>query len=183
MKIALPNGALVPLSAVATIEKGRAYSRILRTNGRRVAEVTGDLVSGKGNSGAVLRDMKTNVLPGNHDAVPGLSFSFEGETKDQQESLSELGKGYILALVIIFALLAIPRSYTQPFVIMAAIPFGLVGAVWGHVLLGYGLSLISIMGIVALSGVVVNDSLVLVDSVNKSRAKGISFRRCIGHGG
>ena len=176
MKIALPNGALVPLSAVATIEKGRAYSRILRTNGRRVAEVTGDLVSGKGNSGAVLRDMKTNVLPEIMSQFPGLSFSFEGETKDQQESLSELGKGYILALVIIFALLAIPfRSYTQPFVIMAAIPFGLVGAVWGHVLLGYGLSLISIMGIVALSGVVVNDSLVLVDSVNKSRAKGISL--------
>ena len=103
--------------------------------------------------------MKTNVLPEIMSQFPGLSFSLEGETKDQQESLSELGKGYILALVIIFALLAIPfRSYTQPFVIMAAIPFGLVGAVWGHVLLGYGLSLISIMGIVALSGVVVNDS-------------------------
>ena len=77
--------------------------------------------------------MKTNVLPEIMSQFPGLSFSFEGETKDQQESLSEL-VSYILALVIIFALLAIPfRSYTQPFVIMAAIPFGLVGAVWGHV--------------------------------------------------
>ena len=124
--------------------------------------------------------MKTNVLPEVMAQFPGLSFSFEGETKDQQESLSELGKGYILALVIIFALLAIPfKSYTQPFVIMAAIPFGLVGAVWGHVLLGYGLSLISIMGIVALSGVVVNDSLVLVDSVNKSRTQGISLENAL----
>ena len=176
MKIALPQGALVPLSSVAMITKGRAYSQIKRTNGRRVVEVTGDLVSGKGNSGAVLRDMKKNVLPDVVSQFPGLSYSFEGETKDQQESLSELGKGYILALIVIFALLAIPfKSYTQPFVIMAAIPFGLIGAVWGHVLLGYGLSLISIMGIVALSGVVVNDSLVLVDSVNKSRRAGVSI--------
>ena len=176
MKIALPNGALVPLSAVATMEKGRAFSKIKRSNGRRIAEVTADVIPGKGDSGAVLRDMKANVLPDVLASYPGLSFSFEGEAKDQQESLGELGKGYILALVVIFALLAIPfKSYTQPFVIMAAIPFGLVGAVWGHVLLGYGLSLISIMGIVALSGVVVNDSLVLVDSVNKSRAQGINL--------
>ena len=177
MKIALPNGALVPLSAVATMEKGRAFSKIKRSNGRRIAEVTADVIPGKGDSGAVLRDMKANVLPDVLASYPGLSFSFEGEAKDQQESLGELGKGYILALVVIFALLAIPfKSYTQPFVIMAAIPFGLVGAVWGHVLLGYGLSLISIMGIVALSGVVVNDSLVLVDSVNKSRAQGINLK-------
>jgi multidrug efflux pump subunit AcrB len=98
-----------------------------------------------------------------------------GRQRERDESMASLGPMYMVALVMIFALLAIPfRSYVQPLIVMSAIPFGILGAVLGHVIMGYGLSFISIMGMVALSGVVVNDSLVLVDAVNRYRRAGLS---------
>ena len=114
----------------------------------------------------------TNCRPLLHGGWPlGLA---RGEQRSQNESLSSLGNNYILALFVIYALLAIPfRSYVQPFIIMSAIPFGFVGAVAGHLVMGFELSIISIMGIIALSGVVVNDSLVLVDAANTARARGL----------
>jgi multidrug efflux pump subunit AcrB len=99
--------------------------------------------------------------------------SFEGEQREQREFLASLGHGWLLALLVIFALLAVPlRSYTQPLIIMTAIPFGLIGAVWGHLIMGHDFSMFSLIGVVALSGVVVNDSLVLVDYVNRCRRGG-----------
>jgi multidrug efflux pump subunit AcrB len=115
------------------------------------------------------------VLPELEARFPGLEAEFVGMQRSQQEAFGALGKNYLVALFVIYALLAIPfRSYVQPLIIMSAIPFGFVGAVLGHLLLGFQLSLISIFGIVALSGVVVNDSLVLIDAVNKKRAAGAS---------
>jgi multidrug efflux pump subunit AcrB len=101
---------------------------------------------------------------------PTISYSFEGEQSEQQETLAGLGRGFAFALLLIYVLLAIPfRSYVQPFIVMSAIPFGLVGATWGHVLMGMDLTILSGFGIVALSGVVVNDSLVMVDFINRHR--------------
>ena len=113
-----------------------------------------------------------------------MEVTLVGEQRDQGESFASLGRNFLLALIVIFTLLAIPfRSYIQPLIVMSAIPFGFVGAVGGHVLMGYGLSVISLMGVIALSGVVVNDSLVLVDSVNTYRAHGMKLRDAVVAGG
>ena len=103
---------------------------------------------------------------------PGLRYSYEGEQRERSDSFSSLGRGFLVAMFAIYALLAIPfRSYSQPLVIMVAIPFGMIGAVWGHVLMGLDLGLLSMFGIVALSGVVVNDSLILLSFYNELRDK------------
>jgi multidrug efflux pump subunit AcrB len=99
----------------------------------------------------------------------------EGEGKEQKESFQDIIKGFLIALFCIYALLAIPfRSFTQPFIVMGAIPFGIVGAIAGHLLMGLNLSVLSIFGIVGLTGVVVNDSLVLIDAVNRLRSQGLN---------
>ena len=106
---------------------------------------------------------------------PGIYWSFEGEKSEQAETLASLQYLYIIALVIIYGLLAIPfNSYIQPVIVMAAIPFGLIGAVWGHVVMGMDITILSGFGVVALTGVVVNDSLVMVDYVNRKRGIGLS---------
>ena len=108
----------------------------------------------------------------------------EGEGKEQKESLSDVVNGFVIALFLIYALLAIPfKSFTQPFVVMSAIPFGMVGAVIGHLIMGLNLSLLSLFGIVGLAGVVVNDSLVLVHATNRIREQGVSPREAITQGG
>jgi multidrug efflux pump subunit AcrB len=125
--------------------------------------------------GQILADLKSDALPRLQQEYAGLTFSFEGRQADRRESLSALGKGMLIALVVIFAMLAIPlNSYIQPVIIMAAIPFGIVGAIVGHLIMGYSLSVISMFGVVALSGVVVNDSLVLIDFANRRRRNGQS---------
>jgi multidrug efflux pump subunit AcrB len=111
---------------------------------------------------------------------PGLRYSLEGERREQMESMQSLLLGTVAALLAIYALLAVPfRSYLQPLVVMSVIPFGLIGAVLGHVVLGYDLSIISIFGLIALSGIVVNDSLVLIVTANRLREEGLSAREAL----
>ncbi|MGH7821964.1 MAG: efflux RND transporter permease subunit [Candidatus Binatia bacterium] len=170
-----PDGGEIPLAEAATVERGRAYTEIRRANGRRVINVTADVDDQVGNAAKILEDTKTRVLPELSREFPGVRFGFEGEQRERARAMRGLGVGFILALIAIFALIAMPfRSYVQPLIIMTAIPFGIVGAVVGHVIMGYELSTISMMGIVALSGVVVNDSLVLIDAANQRRAEGMS---------
>jgi multidrug efflux pump subunit AcrB len=115
---------------------------------------------------------------------PGLRFSLEGEQREQRKVSIGLLKGYAFALVLIYSLLAVPlRSYAQPLIIMTAIPFGLVGAIGGHLLMGRSLSMMSVFGVVALSGVVVNASLVLVHYVNQRRAQGAAVKEAVGDAG
>jgi multidrug efflux pump subunit AcrB len=110
------------------------------------------------------------------ERFPGTSYSFEGEQKDQSQSVIEMGQKFLIAILGIYVLLAIPlRSYFQPLIVMSVIPFGLIGAVVGHVVMGFSLSIMSMCGVVALAGVVVNDSLVLVDYVNRFVAAGHSL--------
>jgi multidrug efflux pump subunit AcrB len=175
MIIRTPSGQDISLNEAATFENGRAYSSIYRVNGRRAISVTADLDSKKGNANEILSELQQDYLPKLVAETPGLTYSLEGERKSQKESLGALAKNYVFALLIIFCLLAIPfKSYTQPFLVMSAIPFGAVGALLGHWVMGFELSIMSMMGIVALSGVVVNDSLVLMIATNKIRRGGAS---------
>ncbi len=165
-----PSGGEIPFAEAAVASEGRAYTSIKRTDGRRVNSVVADIDPELANGNEVAAALSTEVLPDLVRQFPGLSWSLEGEQNDQAESLGNLGTGFMAALFVIYALLAIPfRSWVQPLVVMAAIPFGIIGAVIGHLVMGYGFSIISIFGIVALAGVVVNDSLVLVVTTNKLR--------------
>jgi multidrug efflux pump subunit AcrB len=170
-----PQGGEILLPDAVDFTRGRAYTEIKRADGRRVLNVTTDIEEGSASAGVVLADLQKDALPELMRRYPGLGYSLEGERREQRESLGSLAVGFLMAQILIYALLAIPfKSYIQPLLIMAAIPFGIVGAVIGHVVMGYGLSVISIMGIVALTGVVVNDSLILVDTANQSHRRGIS---------
>ncbi|VAW32773.1 Acriflavin resistance protein, partial [hydrothermal vent metagenome] len=127
----------------------------------------------KANAAEILKDLKTTILRRLTADYPGLHYTLQGEARERRDSMRSMMRDFILALLMIYALLAIPfKSYSQPLLIMTAIPFGIVGAVLGHWLMGFSLSMLSIFGIVALSGVVVNDSLLLVDQINRQRAAG-----------
>jgi multidrug efflux pump subunit AcrB len=138
-----------------------------------VINVVASVDNNVANSEEVLADVRKTILKELVSDYPGLSYRMEGEEKERVESMQSMMKGFALSLMAIYALLAIPfRSYIQPFIIMTAIPFGLVGAILGHLFMGYDLSILSIFGIVALSGVVVNDSLLLIDYMNQKRKQG-----------
>lgn len=168
-----PSGGEVPLQEVAKILPGRSWPVINRAEGNRFVEVTADVRSGEGDPNAILASIEANDIPPLLEKYPGLRYEFGGSQREQAKAMGALAQGGQLAIIAIFALLAIPfRSYTQPIIVMAAIPFGLVGAIVGHVIMGFELSMISVMGIIALSGVVVNDSLVLIDAANNYRREG-----------
>lgn len=168
------DGVDVPLRQVASVERGRAYTAINRRDGRRTVSVTAD-VQPEGETGQVLENLEQTTLPELMHRYPGLSYSLQGKQEVMRESMEALRNGFILAMIVIYVCLGIPfRSYFQPMIIMLAIPFGVVGAVLGHMIMGYDLSIISMMGIIALSGVVVNDALVLISYANKRQASGES---------
>ncbi len=166
------SGTFVPLYEVAEVKRGRAYTTINRRDARRTVSVTAD-VEPISQTSQILATLNSQILPELVQDFPGLSYGYQGRQARMQESVGGLGNGFILAMIAIYFLLAIPfRSYSQPLIVMLAIPFGVVGAVLGHLIMGYSLSLMSMMGIVALSGVVVNDSLVLIDYANRQRLEG-----------
>ncbi len=170
MRIRTPEGQEVPFSEVATVQPGRGFASITRVDRRRAINVTADVDASKTAPGDIVADLEARVLPELLAHYDGVSYTFEGQQAEQRETLGGLVRGFVIALIAIYALVAVPlRSYTQPLVIMSAIPFGLVGAVWGHVIMGLNLTILSMFGIVALAGVVVNDSLVMVDFINRHR--------------
>ena len=171
--IIAPSGERLPLSQVAELKYGQSYSAIRRINGRRIVSVRALIDSEITNTAEVVMSLKKFLLPETINQNPQLQYSFEGARRAQTNTLAGVKKGGAVAIVLIFCLLALQfRSYLQPIIIMTAIPFGMVGAVLGHLLLGYDLSIISVLGIVALTGIVVNDSLILVDFINRNREKG-----------
>jgi len=183
-RIRTAGGIAIPFSAAAEASLGRGYSTIQRTDRRRTINVTAEVDEARANANELLADITENVLPPLLEDHPGVTYSLEGEQRDQSEALESLRSGFLLALLIIFALLAIPfRSYIQPLLIMGVIPFGIVGAIWGHVVMGLNLTILSFFGIVALTGVVVNDSLVLVDFINRLRKSGLSVQEAIREAG
>lgn len=169
-----PSGQEVLLRDIIILEDGKADSVIRHVNGRRTATVSAN-VTPSSETGRMMEVLSTEIMPQLMADYSGLSWQFAGRQTEMQDSSKTMMYGFLFALMGIYALLAIPfKSYSQPLIIMVSIPFGIVGAVAGHWLMDYSLSLISVFGIVALSGVVVNDSLVLIDFANRQRRQGVA---------
>lgn len=169
--IRTPSGAEVQLMDVVELRQGEAFTSINRRDGRRIVSVGMD-VEPKRAMTRVLQAINTDVLPKLRTDYPGLTWSFQGSQAEMRRSTRALWGGFALAMGVIYALLAVAfKSYLQPLIVMTAIPFGIVGAVIGHILLGFDLSLISLMGVIALAGVVVNDSLIMIDYANRHRGE------------
>ena len=172
MRVRTPDGGEVPFGHVAVVEPSRGFASIRRVDRNRAVNVTASVDPQVSSATAVIRDLRQRILPEVLAEFPGVFYSFRGAQAAQEEAVDALRTGFLLSLVLIFALLAIPLgSYVQPFIIMGAIPFGLVGAFWGHLVMGLDVTIMSLFGFVALTGVVVNDSLVMVDFINRERTR------------
>ena len=175
MRIRTADGGTAPLSHVADIKHTRKISRITRVNGKRVLVLTARLDESIISPSDLAEALEERVLPGIAETYPGLTVDLAGDIESEGEATSELGVGFVLGLLVVYSLLAVPlRSYIDPIVIMAAVPFGVIGAILGHLIVGIPLSLLSFFGILALTGVVVNDSLILVTRFHQIRARGSS---------
>lgn len=184
MRIRTADGTEVPFAAVAEVEFGNGYSSIRRVDRQRVVTVTADVNRWVTTPEEVLDTLQQETLPQILSAHRGVSYVLSGEQEERAEAIGGLFKLVPLALLVIYAILAIPlKSYLQPFVIMSVIPFGVVGAVLGHVIMGWPLVLPSVLGIIALSGVVVNSSLVMVDYINRQRIAGTDVIEAVARAG
>ncbi len=164
--IILADGAQLPLASIATLDFQRNYVRIQRVDGLRTVSVFGDTDSSKVSSTEVIRQFQSSQADALQQKYPGLRFDFEGEAKDSAKTGASMGKGFLLGLFGVFVILSFQfRSYLEPFVVMLAIPLAFIGVVWGHWLLGHSLSMPSMMGFVSLAGIVVNDSILLVQYI------------------
>lgn len=171
MVVVTPEGGEVPFVSVARVIPSEEYTRIERTDLRRTVSVTANVVPGVTTADDIVREAETNLLPSLLEKHPGLTFEPGGVQEDQRDTYGTLGTGFSIALTVMFAIVAIAfRSYLQPVIVLAAIPFGIVGALAGHLIFGFPLSLASMLGAVALAGVIVNDSLLLVIAINELRA-------------
>ncbi|MDN3490882.1 MULTISPECIES: efflux RND transporter permease subunit [unclassified Pseudoalteromonas] len=177
--IQTPNGGRVPLSHVATLVPGQSPSTITRIDRYRTLNVSADVEKTDTNMTVLQADLKT-YLDELVQQYPGVSHSLEGEAKEQRESFGSLLWGMVFVFFVIYGLLAIPfKSYLQPLVVMSIIPFGMIGAVIGHWIMAMELTIMSLLGMLALIGVVVNDSLVLVDFINKKRSEGLDLMEAV----
>ena len=171
MRVRTPDGGEVPFSQVALVEPGRGFASIRRIDRSRAVNVTASVDPQVASTAALIGDLRERILPAMRTEFPDVFHTFRGTQEAQEEALSGLRMGFALALIMIFGLLAVPlRSYAQPLIIMGAIPFGLVGALWGHMLMGLDVTFMTLLGLVALTGVVVNDSLIMVDFINRERS-------------
>ena len=180
MRIRLPDGTEIAFNTVAEVRYGRGYSTIKRVDRRRVVSVSADVDEDVANAKEINTQLSAEVLPKLMNEFPGLQYRFAGEQREMIESMGSLIPNFGIALMAIYALLAVQfRSYSQPAIVMSAIPFGVVGATLGHLVMGYNLSILSMFGIVALAGVVVNDSLIMIDLINRERAGGIELAQIL----
>jgi multidrug efflux pump subunit AcrB len=173
MRIRTQEGQEVPFSSVADVKMGKSLPAIRRIDRNRAINVRADVDYETADLQAIRQELTEGFLPDLLKDYPATTFVMEGEAREQRESFSSLWSGMIFVLLLVYGMLAIPfKSYVQPIVVMSVIPFGLIGAVLGHLILGYYLSIMSLFGCLALSGVVVNDSLVMVDYINRRRREG-----------
>ncbi len=180
MRIRTPAGDEVPFSSVAEVSFGKAYSSITRQNRKRVVTVSADVDPLLVEPGVVIDDVSEDFIPGLLSRYPGVSYGLEGASLEELEFKRNVSVASIAALFLIYALIAIPlRSYVQPLIIMSVIPFGLVGAVVGHWIMGMAISMFSLFGLIALAGVVVNDSIIMIDFINKARQRGLSIKDAV----
>ncbi|SHE69038.1 Multidrug efflux pump subunit AcrB [Microbulbifer donghaiensis] len=173
------NGLWLPLPDLVEVEQGRAYATINRRAGRRVMTVTAN-VDPPDQATLVTNELDLSVVPQLQADFPGLSVTYEGRQAEEREGLASLGLTFSLTMAALYLLLAIPlKSYIQPLTVMVAIPFGVIGALLGHLIMGYGLSMVSLLGMVALAGVVINDTLVMIEYGNRLREGGTDLTDAI----
>ncbi|NCD34056.1 MAG: efflux RND transporter permease subunit [Spartobacteria bacterium] len=174
-----PDGGEVMLTDAVDINVGTSYTAINRRNGLRTLTIIAD-VRPKSKAGEVMAKLDLDYFPQLLEQYPGLTYSYEGRTADQRESFGSMAVTLPLVLLGIYALLAIPfKSYIQPLIVMVSIPFGIIGAILGHLLLGYEMTMMGVIGMLALSGVVVNDALVLISFANERRSGGVTAHDAI----
>jgi multidrug efflux pump subunit AcrB len=180
MKIRTPDGGRVPFNAVAEVELTESPAFIQRFDRERAARVSAEVDKDKYEPTAIQNDIMNRELPQVLAHFPGVRARLSGSSQQQVEIQQDLVRGGLLAVFLIYALMAIPlRSYAQPLIIMSVIPFGTIGALVGHLILGIPVSMTSYFGIIALAGVVVNDSLILVDFVNRERESGAPLQKAV----
>ena len=183
MRIRKPDGGQVPFSQVAEIEPGRGFAAIRRVDRNRAVNVTASVDPAIVSASAVIEELRLRLLPDVLAGYPEVAYTFQGIQADQEEAVGGLLRGFILSMLAIFGLLAVPLvSYLQPLIVLTAVPFGFVGAIWGHLVMGVDMTLMSMFGFVALSGVVVNDSLLMVHAINRSRNVGRTTGQAGGRG-
>ncbi|RUO33779.1 efflux RND transporter permease subunit [Aliidiomarina soli] len=175
-RIRLANGDFVMLGDVAQLEEVPGVARVNRESGFRTVRVFGSVDQAVTTSGEVATAVSENIMPELLERFPGVRTELGGDFAEQQQQAAEMVMFFVAGLLAVFILLAIPlKSYSQPLIVMSVIPFGMIGAVWGHFILGYDLSMMSFFGIIAAAGVVINDSLVLTSYVNYARSQGLSM--------
>jgi len=183
LRIATPSGDRVPLEEVASFTTARGYAALARVDGKRAITITAEVDEERGNTSEISDELDKQVADID-DRFPGTTVTFEGAKKETAESIGSLKIGFPVALLLIYSLIAILfRSYFQPFIVMAAIPYALVGAIFGHLFMGYPFTILSMIGSVALAGLVVNDSLILVDFINRRRREGMPVLEAVVAGG
>lgn len=172
-RFTLPNGELAPLSAVAEIEQARGWSRIARVDGKRTVTLRGDVDAERSNTEAVLNQFRSELMPEIQRKHAEISFELEGETAEAQQTRQSMQWAMLIGVIGVFILLSFQfRSYLEPLVVMVAIPLSLIGVIWGHLLMGYDLTMPSILGFISLAGVVVNDSILLVIFLKRANEEG-----------
>ncbi|MFH0943985.1 MAG: efflux RND transporter permease subunit, partial [Planctomycetota bacterium] len=182
LRVSTGNGGRVPLEEIATLNTSRGYSSLRRVDAKRSVTIRAEVDESRANVSEITAWLGKD-LEGIGRLFPGVTVSFEGRKKETREALGSLLIGFPVALIAIFALIAILfKSYFQPIIVMAIIPYSLVGAVLGHYMMGYPLTLLSMIGAVALAGIVVNDSLILVDKVNRNRKEGMPLFEAVVRG-
>lgn len=183
MRIATPHGVMVPFSEVARLVEGRGHTAIRRVDQRRAVIVTTDVDQARGNAEKITAALAGPIAELER-RLPGTRITFAGNRRELTKSLGSLNRDFLIAVLMIFVMLTgLFKSYTQPLVVLTAVPFGIIGAVAGHFIMGYPLTILSMIGLVALTGIAVNDSLILVDFINKEIAAGKPTFEAVINGG
>lgn len=166
---------VIPLSSVADVTQSRGYARTSRVNNQRTVTVYGDINTQVNNTAKVIKDVQTNYLPKFMEQYPDLHVSFQGEVKNSAITQGSMARAFILGLFGVFVLLSFQfKSYIEPIIVMVAIPLALIGVIWGHLIMGINLTMPSMLGFVSLAGIVVNDSILLVEFVKRRVSEGLS---------
>ncbi|WP_298441864.1 efflux RND transporter permease subunit [uncultured Ferrimonas sp.] len=178
--VMLASGQSLPLASVARLSFQRGYVRIQRVDGLRTVTVTGNVDNRYANAAEVVAQLKAELAPGLPEQFPSVRLDFEGQAKETADTGKSMGQGFLMGLFGIFAILSLQfRSYSEPLVVMLAIPFALIGVIWGHMLLGFSLSMPSIMGFVSLAGIVVNNSILLLQYIREHVGAGTELQAAL----
>ena len=180
IRVRTGDGSERPITELAEVKLSRGFSEINRVDQMRSVTISADLDETKANADLITSELQELFVPKLQEMYPDVSLRWEGQREQSRDSVGSLKTGFGIAILAMFVLLVLQfRSYIQPLLILAIVPFGMIGAVWGHALLGLPLTLFSMFGLVALSGVVINDSIVLIDFINSRVRDGVPIQQAL----